>query len=80
MKIVKVIWEGNKWISSQDVLKVYADANFIQNSYGALIYENDKDIILAQSVDEEDGSQDRYANCLRIPKVIIIEIIELEEK
>lgn len=90
MKTVKVVWddagsftqEDTTWHTFDSLLEAYGLANFVQNSVGYLLYENAKDLIITQSLDDRlvEGNVNLYANALRIPKCNIIEIIELKEE
>lgn len=83
--IVKVLWddcgsfwdgsnEDNTWLDLDTIIDCYKRADFIQESVGYLIYEDDESILLAQSIDSEEGMQDKFANILRIIRRNISEV------
>ena len=84
--MIKIIWDDaggfsteETWLNKDDVLEAYGLANFIQVSVGFLVFENKVDVVIAQSIDNDDGATN-YAQCLRIPKCLIRETVELEER
>jgi len=84
----KIIWddagsfgyEGETWHLISEIEDTYAKSCFINNSYGVVVWENETDLILVQSItDEEKGDQSKYANPIRIPKTLIVDRIKFDD-
>lgn len=76
--IVKIIWDDaggfgcdEVWQTKDLILDSYRAASFTIVSVGHIIFEDDDSIVIAQSYDEEFK---QFANCLRIPKGMVLKI------
>ena len=69
--MIKITWddagsfqyEGETWNDLEEVKKAYGEANFLQESVGYLVFKNNKDYIIAQSLDTQEDCHNKYANC-----------------
>lgn len=83
-RLVKVIWDDaggfcrddSTWRTAAEIVQDYGDAVFIVTTFGYLVYENDDDIVIAQSMAEQksEDDADQYSNCIRIPRGMIVKI------
>lgn len=82
----KIIWDDaggfafddKTWHTIDDVKESYSLGQFINTTYGWVVYENKESVIVAQSVAHNDKTHhDEYAQLLRIPHKMVIERIKL---
>lgn len=90
-EMVKIVWDDagqfssyeqdSVWHTVESIIELYQGANFTNISVGFLVYENDKDIVIAQSKAEEKKHDlaDKFSNLLRIPKGMVLSVTTIEE-
>ncbi len=85
----KIIWDDAggfgiddlTWHTMEQVKEAFANSQFMVTTYGEVLFETKKEIIVAQSVAHNDKYHaDEYSAFLRIPKGMIIQRIKLGDK
>ena len=88
---VKIIWddagsfseENNEspWRTVDQIKEEFAIGNFINSTYGEIVFETESDLIIAQNVMvPNEGHEVQYSNYIRIPKAMVVTVIKLGMK
>lgn len=85
----KIIWDdagsfgmdrNTAWHTMEEVKEAFGNSQFLVTSYGEVLFETSKEIVMAMSVAHNDQYHaDEYSSLFRIPKDMIINRIKLED-
>ena len=85
----KIIWDDagsfgmdrdTSWHTLDEVKEAFGNSQFLVTTYGEVLFETKKDVIMAMSVaHNEQYHADEYSGLFRIPKDMIINRIKIKD-